>query len=272
MEPADLMGARPEHVEVWLAAAGALTPEQMFTLVTTEDPEAEDAPELARWKISSLNEAEWAARKLRALMAQRDEVAKNAAQWIAEIEAWRTAELKRTDSDAAFFDAHLQRFALDRRAATGLMTLDLPSGKVRTTEVKAKLALDKEATDVLVAWILTKFDPDLFEENPDAAAAIAETRDEMLKVKKELLISGIRKHVDLGEMPTGRYVVTAGCGCELTLPDFLPDERSVECPEHGTGAVVEVNQEVRLVAEFKGDPVPGLVVEPKKVTATVTVI
>lgn len=156
---------------------------------------ARDLPEPVRsFRVEDVGAAEWAMRKLRAVERERTEAREQAAVWKAEVDVWLEAELARSASTAAFFTAHLERYAVQCRIETGRATLTLPSGKVSTTQQKAKVVVEDEA--VVIAWAKTVFDPD--EHNgygADAAAAAALAS--IVKVKESVLLTGLREHVSV---------------------------------------------------------------------------
>lgn len=182
--------------------AGAVAGE----LATEEGPDADEMrseamPAHARnWAITDTGSAEWAMRHVAAAEAAMAQDEAQADEWKRKIDAWyatRTAKLVATQ---AFFAGHLERYALALREANPKSkTLTLPSGKVQTSYVGARVEIADP--DMVVEWL----------ESAGHADAV--------KVTKKPLVSELRDHVwpvavggeyravdDDGEVVPGVYV------------------------------------------------------------------
>lgn len=225
-------------------------------------------PERARrWTVTDNGSAEWALRhvavaddELRTLRAQTVE-------WASRIGTWFDQAAKPLLATKGFMEAHLERYALQRREANPkAKTLSLPAGKVQTSYTAAKVEIADD--DAVVAW-----------------AEQVGLADEVLRVKKEPKVSLLREHVTIGPWYVG-VRVELSCGHShawadgpVEPPEAEADYGCTTCgPEVPLRVVVDVQvqavYDVALYNEGPDDPwpsrrVPGTHVAAEKVTATV---
>lgn len=120
--------------------------------------------EAEKWVILDDGQAEWAMRKVAALMARGGEVKARAGDWRARIDEWERAEMARVQRPAGFFLEHLERYGLAVRAVNPRQaTIPLPSGDIATRAPKGPTVAvsDEEA---LLAWLGEQLPTDLYAE------------------------------------------------------------------------------------------------------------
>lgn len=147
---------------------------------------ADDESPVRRWAIRSLDEAEWAMRKLAALDGRAGEIADQSSVWYQRIREWETRERARIEPGVRFFTERLQRYALDRRALDERhnKTTFLPSGSIATRgSADPKVVVDDEA--VVIAWAKSTLDDS--------------QREDVVKVEESVRVSELRKVVKVGE-------------------------------------------------------------------------
>ena len=174
------------------------------------DTELDDA-QRARWFIDSDVLASWAMRKLAALrMAQRRDDAISAAEY-ERIDRWFSRRYKARERDVEFFMRHLEDYGRRQRAA-GRKSLSLPTGTVRTREVRGSLVVT----------------------NADAAVAWAEANaPDLLTVTVSLNKAAAKRHLaETGELPDGCEVAPDRLSVAIdTESDLTPfDPGPVEAP------------------------------------------
>lgn len=206
--------------------------------------------EYARWVPTGIGQAEWAMLKLAALKAREREVTGKAREWAARIDEWFRAESERLAPGISFFDRALRAYAIQRRIEAKEATSTLPSGYISTRTAKQpKVELDDE--DAVVAWATEHLSSDVY--------------DEVVKTTPKVLISELRKLVDVHEALVGICVV-----CHAAI-----DERSGGAWQHIVDQPddheVAPTNGYRVVLRETGEVIPGLHVEPPTTTATVTV-
>lgn len=159
----------------------ALTDEALDeALELAMDPEHPEAmsEEVVRWTIGDDGAAEWAMRKYRDAEAAGYRIAGQAAEWRAQIDEWADEEMRRNRVMArlAFFAHHLEDYALRRREADpNAKTLNLPSGKVKTTRPTAgKIEVSDKAE--FVDWAVAEGFYDLLRHEPNISAVRGETK------------------------------------------------------------------------------------------------
>lgn len=230
-------------------------------------------PEPARrWTVTNTADAEWALRlvavaddELRTLRAQADE-------WAGRIASWFASAAKPHLATKGLMEAHLKRYALQRRADNPkAKTLSLPAGRVQTTYTAPKVEVAD--ADAVVAW------------------AEASGLDDVVRVKKEPRVSDLREHVTIGPWYVGIRLVL-DCGHTDLQPDsaYPPPEVGDEfgaCGQcrvaqglNATATVADVVVHATYDVALYPDPDPdtgeltlrrvlGTYVAPAKVTAKV---
>lgn len=242
------------------------------------------APQQAKaWRIHDDGAAEWAmahvARaddELARLKAQAAEWTIEAEDRLARIRQWFDHRAARHLATRLFMEAHLRRYALERRAEDPkhAKTLVLPSGAVRTVEQKPKAAVADEAT--VIAWAVRALD------GPD--------REDVAPAQpRKLYVQRLRDHTEVVEvidraqllLADGNLVLWERDGAALTEWAWEGDRGSgPACPGGGDGwpspeeatalvARVEVLASHLEVQGPDGLPVPGTHVQPGSITTTV---
>jgi hypothetical protein len=234
--------AAPSEVEAWVDEIGSDT-----------------LPEPAqRWIIDGTGSAEWAMRHVAAADAQIAALAAQAEEWRERIDAWLERESSRPQATRAFFVGHLERYALNLRAADpAAKTLSLPSGRVTTVgRVPRVIVTDEEAA---VEWART-----------NAPDAITE------RIVTSIPLAELRRYVAVHQVISEAWV-TNSCGCRLYLRDDegldLPEPGvEVECSECLTAATlgrIEPTASRLLARTPMGGWVPGVDVDQGGTTARV---
>lgn len=213
----------------------------------------------ARWYITGDGSAEWAMRHVAEAEAELDRLGAQAADWAERINAWFQHQAKPALAKRAFFQAHLERYALEVRAADPKRkSVVLPSGVVKTHSSSARVQV-ADAEQAL-AWAKAH--------DPDA-----------VKVAEDVLVSKL-EHAKVAELVTEAWV-THSCGC-ITTPNNYADGLTLpavgtatECPECNNPDVLVGRIDIigrRWVAvDDNGQPVPGLAATTPTVTAKVVV-
>lgn len=244
------------------------------------------SPPLARalaWRIDGPRTAEWAMAKLAEAEAQLQQLGAQADDWAARIRVWFDQAAARHLATRAFFDQHLQAYALAERDRTDgkVKTVQLPSGRVSTTASAAKAVVADE--QAVVAWADATFD------DPEVLQAVAPTQ-------RRVLLNGLRELVELVEvidraqltLASGEVLLWERHGAQLSEWAWSgPRVSTAQCPGVGdcwppeTGDVRDPEPGDSLVAQvlpfdshlevrgLDGLPVPGVAIEPAKVTAKV---
>lgn len=224
-----------------------------------QDPELELAPEVEAWHIRSIPEAEWAMRLLAALTKEAEAIGEQAGLFRDQIDWWERDQLAPIARKLAFFQDHLEGYALELRETTGKKHLALPSGQVTTRVTKARVTT--EDPEAFLEWAITH----LALSDLDKVAP------------RQVSLSGTQSLVglELEEVPCSVDVAMGCCGFIWTwlaeLEDTQPPKEGdlVECPECQEPApVVQVTMlEVCHVPVYQGDPVPGLTVVEEQVSS-----
>lgn len=200
--PADLVGAVPfsdaEIDEALLVAQGIADGDAVdVDLVLTDDAWTLGADDqrlnpFRRWRPTTLDEAEWAGRKLAAVEARAADIDQQEAVWVARVRLWAEDERRRIAGARWFFRDRLERFALDVRAADDRQkTVRLPSVEVLTRSAGAKVVVTDEAA--VLAWARSL---------PD------EERAAVVKVKESVSLTGLREIVAVSENSDGGTITT----------------------------------------------------------------
>lgn len=196
-----------------------------------EEPVLSVAPELVavqRWSITDDGAAEWAMRMLQAIEDELEALARQKREWVAPIDRWYGDAVRRVEPRAEFFRAHLQMYAIRRRAERPQeATLRLPSGSVATvkpnTDPKAVLA-DEAA---FIKWAGDTLPEDQY------SAVVKETAKALVsEIRKLVEIKDTTPEPEEGAEPTGDtdpvYVVvwkSTGeivAGLEVEVPEGIP--------------------------------------------------
>jgi phage host-nuclease inhibitor protein Gam len=146
--------------------------------------DADDVPAVDAWTPDGLASAEWAARRLARVRAQVDELDEQHQLWVEQLTDWYRRNVQRLHAEAAYFEERLEQFAIAERARTGVATLDLPSGVVRTTLHQPKVVVIDEAA--ALAWL-------------DKAVTAAQ-REHVIRVERTIRLTELRKVVGIGAL------------------------------------------------------------------------
>ncbi len=219
----------------------------------------DELPEPAkRWRIDGTGSAAWAMAHVINSGAQLEALTAQAVEWYGRIDAWLVHESAPPRATAAFFAAHLERFALDTREADPRKkSVTLPGGKVQTREAKPRAVVIDEA---------------------EALAWAAKNAPEAIQTTEKLRLEALRLRLTVKEMVTIAWV-TNSCGCKVSVRDeegldIPPVGTETECSTCGADALigmVEVLHSRWVVTDAEGGDVPGVDVDPGGVTAKVVV-
>lgn len=225
--------------------------------VATVEPDA--LPERAQaWRIDGTGSAAWAMAKVAEAEAAIEEITAQAVEWYGRIDEWLKDQGAPHLRTKAFFEAHLERFALDQREADPKRkSLVLPGGKVSTTAKSAKVIVTDEPE--LIQWAQSHA-PEVVTERTMTSVSLSELR-RVVKARKLLTLAW----------------VTNSCGCKVSVRDdeglTIPDVgTAVECSECGQEALIGKVEELAyrwLATTEDGAHVPGVDVQPDEVTAKV---
>ncbi|MBS0953367.1 host-nuclease inhibitor Gam family protein [Lactiplantibacillus plantarum] len=138
------------------------------------------------FKISTLQEADWAMRKLQAMSAQDDENKATAKANIDDINAWLERKLTENQASREYFKGLLQDYLYEQRKTDKKFKIDTPHGTVTTSKVPAGLKYQD-------------------------AAVLKSLHDqgvnEFIRVKEEVNKVGLKKN---GSIINGKFVLSDG--------------------------------------------------------------
>lgn len=243
------------------------------------DGERDDAmPERARrWEISGDGTAEWAMAHVVGAEVELARLQEQADAWRERIGEWFEHRARPLQATAAFFTDHLERYALMLRDEDPkAKTLVLPSGAVKTREHKPAVIVADEAQ--VVGW---------------ADATLGDDAATVAPVIRKVYVNPLREHVQIvevidharltlstGELVDWLNVLRPDSGDDLHPIPGNPIVEGGTCPGLGDGwptpddatalvARVEVLASHDEVRGPNGLPVPGVEIEPGRVTAKV---
>lgn len=270
----------PEFVDPFPAPPGAPTPDEVIGalesvgtarsvdeaietvigVAVSGDAEPErSAP--WRWQIGTVGEAEWAMRKAAEAKAAIAAAEEQYDEWVRPFTDWLDGQVRRPRATLRFFQAHLERWALDERDRTGGAQYPLPSGIVRTTRTPAKATIPEkgkekaDATRALLAWAVEHDLLDVI--NPDVyLTKLNEVASPMVIVR--VTFEGCD------------HIETLRLDHDLWTPAMYPVGTEAYCSACVAARVVEAVAVEERVLDGHGRPVPGAVVDPAHVTAKVT--
>lgn len=154
------------------------------------DDEAELPEPARRWTITDDGAAEWAMRHVAVADEELLRLRAQADEWAQRIQQWYVRASEAPLATKGFMEAHLERYALERRAADPkAKTLHLPAGRVQTTYRQARVEVADP--DAVVAWA-------------EAAGYAA-----VLRVKKEPRVSALREYAVVATTDAGLVAVDA---------------------------------------------------------------
>ncbi len=183
-------------VSVVAAEVHVSIPEAVEHLVTNPEFIDDESEAVQRWQISGLDTADWAMRKLAETEQKRRVVIQQAQEWRNRIDAWLTAELSPLEARAAFFEYHLERYALAQREADPkAKSLRLPSGTVRTTSKGPKVIVADE--EAVIEWAKSSLG--------DRAASVVRTTE-------RVMVGELKEVVRMVETEDGFYAAVSESG------------------------------------------------------------
>lgn len=160
-----------------------------------------------RWRIEDDDGAEWAAGRLAEMRATMANDQGRATEYHAKIDRWLRARAEPIARRAAWFEAHLIRYALGERAK-GRKSVRLPSANL-STRGSDSLVVSIDDADIVLAWAKAR-------------------RPDLVKVDETVLVTPLRAAVDVekcGDCDGMGEVVEMGSDPNLT-------ETVVECSCH----------------------------------------
>lgn len=96
------------------------------------------------FKIDSLETADWALKKLKAIKAHDDDVNQVAQNNIDQAIAWRDRELDKNQANREYFESLLTDYLRDGRLTDKKFKIDTPNGKVSTRKTPAGLVYEEK--------------------------------------------------------------------------------------------------------------------------------
>lgn len=113
----------------------------------------EDAQEVkTRYTITSVDQLNWAFRKIAAMKRKQQEVEALAANEIHRIEMWKNRELRDVDRTMEFFESLVKEYAIKQRAENATFKKEkTPYGQVSFTAQRPEFQYNDEA---LVQWLI----------------------------------------------------------------------------------------------------------------------
>ncbi|QNB45865.1 hypothetical protein BR63_05765 [Thermanaerosceptrum fracticalcis] len=160
-------------------------------------PQEDQEEQREAFRITNLEQATWAMRKLRALAAKEAEIRKVAEEEIARINAWLQDEFKGIERSRSFFLGALEGYHRNLiQQDPKAKTVKTPYGKLKLTKQQPEFQRD----DALIkAWA---------KENKPEVLIPQEPKLDWAGLKKQLVVEG-DKAIDLttGEMVPGILVI-----------------------------------------------------------------
>lgn len=199
----------------------------------------------ARWSITSRGAADWAMEKLAHVRAIRDDYEQ-------QIDRWKRA-LQKLDRAAAFFEGHLERWALATRSRNE-KSFPLAHGNIKTSDRKPTIQIGDE--EALIEWA-REVEPDLVE------------------TTEKIGVMKLRKVVELGALIVEWEAINKTTGEVETVPVHSPERWTEERQAEIEARMGDEWQVTALTepAVFHGDdpePVPGTTVADATVSVSVS--
>ena len=97
------------------------------------------------FKVTDLQSATWALRKLRAVNEKMNEINTVAAEQIASINEWAEKEVKSLNDDKEYFEGLLSAYYIEERAKDKKFKLSTPFGKVTSRKTSKYIYEDEQA-------------------------------------------------------------------------------------------------------------------------------
>ena len=113
-----------------------------------------------RWAPVDDRGAEWAMRKLAAAAADVETMSIERDRMINEIVTWFEARTKRSRDEVAHWEAVLFQYGVDQHEDHGRKTIDLPSGKITSSDRRETAAPEIIDPAAAAAWAVETLDAD----------------------------------------------------------------------------------------------------------------
>lgn len=232
----------------------------------------QQALEVKRWLPADRGAAEWAMRKLRELELEHGQALADAAEWHRQIDEWRDAVTKRLERRSLHFQGALigyvrQRIDADPKAGT----LTLPSGAVRVTRRKARVALDDR--ELAAQSAAANLEGDELEQTVRMPPPPAPVADARAVAKRAKIVTRAKRRCWRIELE-GHVVIEAivpGDADPPKLGDGYPYDDGIEERELEIVGLDVLGEELEDVAVWAdtGQPIAGARVEPARIDFTV---
>lgn len=179
-------------------AAEEIMMDNLNPLEQFEIEEYESQPEEVkeRFKISNLDTANWAMRKINAYKNQQAEVDELAEKELQRINEWKEKEKKKTQRSIEFFESLLTGYLYEQRQIDAKFKVSTPYGSVSTRKQQPKWEIDQEN---LVAWLKENNKVDLIRTKEEPA---------IKEIKETFSITGVNAvDSNTGEVVPGIYIL-----------------------------------------------------------------
>jgi len=103
-----------------------------------------------KYKITDIESANWAFRKLRAIQEKENDIKKLAEKEIERIKAWQEKELETLNNSKSFFEGLLSEYFIKEREKDPKFKISTPYGKVSARKQQPKWNYDE---DKLIEWL-----------------------------------------------------------------------------------------------------------------------
>ena len=211
--------------------------------------------------IDSDDYAEWAMAHVAQIDADIEQTAELAKARLARIRRWEKEELDRLRGRREFFASRLIDYAAEIRARDRKRaTINLPSGKISSSDVKPKVTVADE--EALAEW------------------AREHLPEDAVKVTTKVYVGPLRKHTRIVKEDAG-WGLTLSCGHHIDVPiandDGEPNDvtgSTFPCPICATNESQEIVERTvysrSRVVDENGETVPGAGIDPGGLTFSVT--
>jgi len=161
-----------------------------------EIEEYEQQPEETKqkFKISDLNQASWAFRKIAAFEKKQEEIDALANMEIGRIKEWKDKELESIQKSIRFFEGLLGLYLMELRELDQKAKVTTPYGTVSTRKQKPQWQIKD---DELLGWLKENNHEDLIRTKEEPALAIMQTTfkivgESVVDIATGELVAGIR--------------------------------------------------------------------------------
>jgi phage host-nuclease inhibitor protein Gam len=139
-----------------------------------EIEEYEQQPEEVkqRFRISDLNQASWAFRKIAAFEKKQEEIENLANMEISRIKEWKDREINSTQKSVRFFEGLLGAYLMELRELDQKAKVTTPYGTISTRKQKPQWKINDEE---LISWLKENNHEDLIRTKEEPALATIQT-------------------------------------------------------------------------------------------------